>query len=127
MYFYDKVTNKLYIWGSIYSKNNEIYKINEPRLLIEDSENEDFEQRYVKIECGAEDLYFLDSTTNEKLIINIQFLGRGKIYYYSMGNIEKCVKKAKIINSICNQKMRDIVLNKSEGFLIALSEGILKI
>jgi len=55
------VTNRIYIWGSVYSNLKETYKINEPKLLVQKENESDFEKRYLKIECGSQDLYFLDS------------------------------------------------------------------
>lgn len=103
-------------------------------MLLQEENEFDNENKFVKIECGLEDLYLLDSnffyyiSLENIIFFNLNYIKKkekGKVYYYSLENIEINVKNIKLIVSLSNIKMKDIVLNQNEGFLIALSIGIL--
>ena len=95
-------------------------------MLITEENASERERRYLKIECSSEDMYFLDSDYFfHSALKNMFFLvDFGKIHYYSFEKLEKPRGNTmKVIASLSNIKIKDIVINKEEGFLIALSQG----
>ena len=55
------MTQTVFVWGTITTKYGETYKLNEPKMLINEENSSEKERRYLKIECSSEDIYFLDS------------------------------------------------------------------